>query len=448
MQFEVQKITPAPEAKRIEKPTNEAPAERGGIIGFFGLWRFVLILSLLFIGAGLAAAAQILDRPVQQIITPNFLSPLNQDAEGNTNILLLGVAGATEEGGYLTDSIILMSIDSSAPTVSMVSIPRDTWVNSYDGARKINRVYADARSIYGAERGMEIAKSAVEDFTGVDVHYGVIMDFRLFTEAIDALGGVEIFVPKTIDDPYYPAANYAYQRFYVREGLQTMSGKTALKYARSRQTSSDYARAQRQQDLLLAIKNTAADKNVLTDTAFLTDMWELYQKRVETDMGLTQLMRMAKIGKAITSQEIYHAVLSDDPNAKGGILIPGDKSSYGGQFVLLPETKKEVYNFFDLALYNTSVLLDPVTIEVLNAGAKEGSAGEIAQQLRHLGFQVVNVSNYKKGKEDLVGNYIQRTSTSTSDAAFDYISKLYKARTLSDDDSLENEADIRLLIGQ
>ncbi len=76
-------------------------------------------------------------------IMPKFT--VLDESDGHTNILFLGVAGKNKEGGNLSDSIMILSINGSKGTVSLLSLPRDLYIDSKVGARKINEIYAAAR---------------------------------------------------------------------------------------------------------------------------------------------------------------------------------------------------------------------------------------------------------------------------------------------------------------
>ncbi|WP_321490395.1 LCP family protein [uncultured Hyphomonas sp.] len=165
-----------------------------------------------------------------------------------------GLLEKTEQGGHLSDSIMIVSINPVRPSISVLSLPRDLYISSKVGDRKINEIYAAAQYKHGEPKGLEIVKDAISKFTGIEIHYGAVVDFALFRDSVDLLGGVDVFVPQDINDEHYPDENFGYQTFVIRRGLQHLNGDMALKYARSRKTTSDYDRARRQQDLTLAIR--------------------------------------------------------------------------------------------------------------------------------------------------------------------------------------------------
>jgi LCP family protein required for cell wall assembly len=173
---------------------------------------------------------------------------------GRLNILILGQDRRPDEhGAARTDTMILATFDPQQPQVALLSIPRDLWVDipGY-GANRINTAnyFGDlAQPGYGPT----LAVQTVQHNFGATVHRYVELDFSGFVAFIDALGGVEIDVPQTIIDDNYPTADYGVTTITIPAGRQYMDGPTALIYARTRHSDSDFGRSQRQQQLLQAV---------------------------------------------------------------------------------------------------------------------------------------------------------------------------------------------------
>jgi len=226
------------------------------------------------------------------------------------NILLLGYGGAGHDGGYLTDVIKLVNIDPVSEDVTVISIPRDLWVEipvrSDQGEyQKINAAYAigiddnyplKQTQYRGVEGAQKLVSDVVEMVTGKKVDGVIAVDFSGLVDTIDALGGVEVVVPVTFDDHYYPIkgeennlcgkdpaemerihALYSgfelekqfecrYEHLHFDAGVNQMDGETALKFVRSRHSDvhgGDFARAQRQMAVLEAIKDKALSLDAL-----------------------------------------------------------------------------------------------------------------------------------------------------------------------------------------
>lgn len=406
-----------------------------------------LVLFATFWGGVIAVRSGVLGEGVRKIVT---LNPLKTDSDGHTNILLLGVAGETEQGGHLSDSIMIVSINPTRPSISVLSLPRDLYVSSKVGDRKINEVYASAQYKHGENKGLEIAKDAVETFTGIEIHYGAVIDFALFEDGIDLLGGVDVFVPQDINDENYPDENFGYQTFVVRRGLQHLNGDMALKYARSRKTTSDYDRARRQQDLALAIRQKIESNGWVENTQKLREFYDLFRRKVNTDIDLSELMALAKIGMGIDYGDIVSAVLNDDPTQRGGLLYAPAREFYNGQFVLLPQSMADTQAFLDLVLIHPEILLENAQIAVLNGTEEEGLAGKVGAQLRRLGFHVIEVGNHKTETGNTVATtFLEESPTAKTPETKKFLEKFFDISIVntSNDISVDSLIDLRLVLG-
>lgn len=443
---------------------------------FLSLFKSRKTIVILFLGFILVSAVGL-----SSILKPSdhrggrsilSLSPLERDRSGHTNILLLGVAGINKEGGNLSDSILLASINPKGPSVSFLSFPRDIFISSSVGDHKINEIYARGRSkaiapyvkngvlsmnelpasrIQKAERsGLSVVKKAVSEFTGIPIHYGIVINFDAFEEVIDTLGGLDIFIREDIEDPFYPDGNYGYETFTIRRGLQHLDGKMALKYARSRKTSSDFNRAQRQQDLLMALREKADKKTLLTDFKKLKEFYNVFQKNVNMDLGMTELIALAKIGVGIDYQNSLSAVLNDDPTKKGGLLYSPAREFYGGQFVLLPKSVTDMQKFIDLLLIHPEVLLEKAQISILNGSGIQGEATRLADRLKRLGLHVTNVGNADNDIPLRTG-YFRNISGKNIDGTSEFLSNFLRMKEKKSETPVINNGgviDLEIVIGE
>ncbi len=337
---------------------------------------------------------------------------VKQDKYGHTNILLLGVAGAKKEGGYLSDSIILISLQSEDnPTLSFLSFPRDLYVKSSIGESKINQVYANTRIVnfrqliktldreeaskQAKEKALEATKQAISDFANIDIHYGAVVSFDAFVEIIDTLGGLDVHVSQTIDDNFYPADNYKYQRFTVQSGWNKFDGETALKYTRSRKTSSDYSRAKRQQKIIVALSKKSKELDLL-DVDKLKKIYNSLSKHVNTDMNFTDIFAIINMVLDIDYQKSQRMVLNDDPSQKGGFLYEPHKDFFDGKFVLLPRDTVEMQEFIHFALLKSEILQEQAQIEILYTPKTKNKALRFKVNLVRYGFSVVSLSEIKQ----------------------------------------------------
>ena len=232
----------------------------------------------------------------------------NWEEAERVNIRLLGVDNRPDETIARTDTMILVTIDPATGKAGMLSIPRDLWVTipGY-GENRINLPHylGDKNNYPGG--GPALAMKTVQYNLGVPVHFYVRADFDGFKRIVDTLGGIDVDVPQTINDPEYPDQNYGYDPFYIEAGPQHLDGNAALKYARTRATSgADFDRAQRQQLVLLAIMDRAIAIDVIPK---IPELWATMADTVQTDLQLVDILEMARLADRISRDNIEAAVI-------------------------------------------------------------------------------------------------------------------------------------------
>jgi len=284
------------------------------------LARIIIILGVLcvvFLGV-VGIASVVKKTPFSDyidIVTAFVFSPKDKvkNFDGRTNILILGKGGEGHEAPDLTDTLVLASVDFDKNAVSFLSIPRDIWIESL--RIKLNSAY-----YWGNERqengGLILAKSSVEEIIGLPVHYAVVIDFVLFKDLIDEVGGIEVDVEYSFVDHRYPIPGREndecdddpkflcrYETIEFRKGFQFMDGDTALKFVRSRNAEgdegTDIARSKRQQKVILSLKNEILSWNIIFSFNKLSNIKELVGSRTETDMDT--------IASVIVARKIFDA---------------------------------------------------------------------------------------------------------------------------------------------
>ncbi|HEX6121779.1 MAG TPA: LCP family protein, partial [Ktedonobacterales bacterium] len=192
------------------------------------------------------------------------------------NLLVLGFGGTGHDGAYLTDSMMVISVVPDTGATSMISVPRDLWVQVPPGSGsygKLNTAFNDGMQHgfggYGPGRAAGGAEAAnkVSEILGISVPYWVTIDFSGFRDLVNALGGVDITVPVAFTANYPanddPAVNASWKTIHFKAGPQHMDGERAIEYARARYVTtpiseaSDFARSARQQLLIRAILGKA-----------------------------------------------------------------------------------------------------------------------------------------------------------------------------------------------
>lgn len=254
------------------------------------------------------------------------LNQLTKDGDARVNILLLGKGGAGHDGGNLTDSIQLLSVDIFNNTVGIVGIPRDLYTESSTGKSKINAVYSAAESKQKGSGGKAV-KDLVGTITDTTIHYFALIDFSGMTDMVNAIGGIDINVPKALKDLEYPADDGSdrYVTFQVAAGQQHMDGEKALKYVRSRHSTSDFDRLARQQQVIAAIKDRALSAGIVTNPAKLTRLMEALADNFRTDMTPREVTLLFERVSEIDKANISSIVLGN-----GGFGSLNLLTSHGG----------------------------------------------------------------------------------------------------------------------
>jgi LCP family protein required for cell wall assembly len=242
-------------------------------------------------------------------------------------VLLLGSDDDGKNKSPLTQSMILVRVDPASKHVVMESIPRDLWVPLSTGGRaKIDAAYA-----YG---GPAAAIATVERNFHVHIDEYAWVGLTGLIKLIDLLGGVDVFVTNPVLDDFYPndinvQYLYGYTRVAVLPGPQHLDGTHALEYVRSRHddTTGDFGRSARQQQVLLAIKAKASTLNA----ADLPDIVNALSGKFKTSMGLDRVRSLLSVANAFDPANVQQIVL----------YVPlytsyGNGPAYGGQSVLVP----------------------------------------------------------------------------------------------------------------
>lgn len=395
--------------RRAASPSFSRDKEKGqtSVRRYFKPRRF-LVFALMAIALGLlgtvgwlsyranAALDQISDSDDKAQGLLSFLTKpddakLKGETDGRINVLFLGMGGKGHPGGQLTDTIMVASILPDDGKVALISLPRDLYIPIPDhGYGKLNSAHAIGEQ---AETGggPALAKEAISDLIGMPIHYYVRIDFDGFVKLVDALGGLDVTVENAISDPYFPADDMiSYDPFYIKAGPTHMSGSTALKYARSRETTSDFDRARRQQQLIKAIKDKAFSASVLLNPAKLSEFLNILGNHVRTDLAAWEMERFLELSQNLDGEKFTNKVFD---TATGSPLT--SRSDERAGYIIVPRTgnfnefRAEVKNIFsedDEAL---------ATIAIENASGTANLGGNVALLLRGYGYQVTSVTTAK-----------------------------------------------------
>jgi len=359
----------------------------------FGFLVIFLISCILFFGFRAYSMAKKIITSPSETASP-YLSGGNTDlsklssGDRRINILLMGIGGDNYPGGGLTDTMSVVSIDPKNKEVAMISVPRDLFVRvpGY-GSYKINSVFGLQGTSVSQDTNKNVingnfplVKKTVSDFLGVPIHYAVVLNFDGFKKIIDILGGVDINVTKAINDPYFPD-QYAigYDPFYMSIGLHHMDGETALKYARSRETTSDFDRSRRQQEVMMAAKDKAVKS---FNPSKIAQIMNILSDNLRTDMQLDEMNELFSLVKDINKDKIKTKVLDDSADG----FLYADK--YEEMYVLVPNdpTLKEIHDFVSQYFKDPLLAAENPKIIVTNSTNTEYAATQLSDGLKSFGY--------------------------------------------------------------
>ncbi|PKL37110.1 hypothetical protein CVV38_04485 [Candidatus Peregrinibacteria bacterium HGW-Peregrinibacteria-1] len=339
---------------------------------------------------------------------------IKKDPYGHTNFLILGTGGENHDGGDLTDSMIIASMDTDNQFVSMLSIPRDLWVKSDTlGSFKINELYFQANRHYEDETlALNHTKEEIENIIGVPIHYWIKVDFKGFKEFIDAIGGIEVDVKADIYDPFYPKdGTILFEPFTIKKGLQHIDGETALKYARSRKTTSDFDRARRQQEIIFAIKEKLLSASSIFNIDRINNIMNTIRDNSATNITAGEILTLASYMKGLTSESISHHLIHDDQYQCGGFLYTPRRDLYNNLFVLVPAGGFDYIHQYANLTFNLQYIepeAQELRIQILNGSKKGGVAVETKQILQRYCFNITRFGNARTQDLETTTYYYQQ----------------------------------------
>lgn len=238
--------------------------------------------------------------------------PAETVEDSTFDVLVLGTNGSH------TDTIMVASINEEKQKISLFSIPRDLYING----RRINEYY----TYYGVDQ----LSRMVSTVTGLQMDRYVQVDLDGFVEIVDILGGLDLYVPETIYDGLYPNGNGGYSAYSIEQGQHHMDGEEALRYARSRKSTSDFDRAERQQIILAALKTKAVQLDSVMEMKGLTAVFQSGMEHTTSNIDLLELLGF------------YYDYQSYDLNT-GLVLTSGNYLNSlineSGAYILLPRVK-------------------------------------------------------------------------------------------------------------
>lgn len=388
---------------------------------------------------------------------------MSTDKFGQVNALLLWA-----DEWNLADSIIVASFVPDEWLVSMLSIPRDLYVenSSLNYQWRINWIIPTTYNRTDSlEEWIWNLSDTINDITWVEIDYYAMIDFDWFVNFIDKIWWIQVDVPYSIVDNQFPTPDGWYQTFKVDEWLQQFDGEKALKYARSRQTTSDFSRAERQQLIISGIIDELKSMNVFTDFGQLQDLYAEVNQMVDTNISYRQIFGMINYVDDINW--IHTQVLTADcERSHYTVMEPWcflyypRRDNFGWHSVLLQQwanagnfsNYKEIQNYAFFVLHNQWFLQENSSIEILNWISRQAMleefqrvtpvASNFAKQLVKYWFNIKEVDNYED--DEIEENIIYTNSKEDNKVTLNLLRMFMEVGEIIEDPSLESDIQIVL----
>lgn len=276
---------------------------------------------------------------------------LNGEDEGMVNILLAGNSADDKghSGGQLTDSIMVVSVDTNNNKASIWSIPRDLWVRIPDhGHSKINAAY-----VYGEQDkfdesgyfpgGMGLLQQTIQDNFDIKIQYYALVNYTALRQAVDSVGGIDVNIqssdPRGLYDPTFK--KWEGGPLKLPNGVNHLDGVTALKLSRARGDSagaygyaqSDFVRTANQRAILLALKDKVLSGSTLANPITVTKLSNAVGDNVKSNFSTSEVRRVQKIFGGIDGANIASRSLQDTEN---NIQLLKSYRANNGQSALIP----------------------------------------------------------------------------------------------------------------
>lgn len=384
---------------------------------------------------------------------------LKGEDRGRVNILLAGNSADDpgHQGASLTDSIMILSIDTKDNTAFMLSVPRDLWVEipGY-GHHKINEAYNDGedanfRASGYPEGGMGMLEKVINDNLGIQTQYYALINYRAFRQAVDAVGGIDVTIkssdPRGLYDPNISPADGGPLK--ITNGTHHLDGTDALNLARARGDSyysygfpaSDFDRTNHQRQMLMALKDKITSSSVIANPVALSKLMDAMGDNVKTDLKLNELRRLSDLGKQIGNDKIKSLSL----NSADGKNLLASYTSSRGESALIPaagiDDFSDIQRFIRKQMSNSPVVKENASVVLLNGTDTYGLAGKHEKTLEARGLNVIQIADARQNAatttiinntgtakpatlalmQQIYGNHVTTTNAYASSYDADYI---------------------------
>jgi polyisoprenyl-teichoic acid--peptidoglycan teichoic acid transferase len=302
-----------------------------------------------------------------------------------------------------SDTMLLLSLDPISKTAGVLSIPRDLYVEIPGfGFDRINTAFFDAMANRLPGGGPVLAEKTVENLLGIPIDYYAVVDFNAFTSMVDEIGGIDVTIP--FDNMQIAPCGAHIETMF--QGVNHFTGAEALAYARNRHASatsntggSDFDRAARTQQVILAIRDKVLNLNMLpTLIAKAPSLYDTLSKGIQTNLTLDQLLSLTMIAKDVKKEDIHNGVigpnqlLSQETIADEQVLIPNLEKIRELRDTTFENHISHGYQVTPPANVAELAPAEKLNIQVLNGSGVTGLAASTKEYLVRHGFADANIT--------------------------------------------------------
>lgn len=355
-------------------------------------------VAVVLLGGAVAAFAwyEGLDRAIHPVSpdTPTIANVLAKPpAPGKPfYMVIMGVDTRPGEQVARSDTLILAYVDPGRKRITTMSIPRDTRVTIQGrGKAKIN----EAMELGGPKKVIE----TVKDFTGLPITHYAYINFDGFKDIVDAVGGVDIYVPVAIDDIYAAGHHPTFQR--IPKGWNHFDGGHALTFVRARHqfADQDFTRMKNQQTFMKALAKKAMS---VRNPATLAGLANSAAKNVNTDMSIPEIIGLARSFQGMDDKMFQSVTMPGHATYVNGVsVVEVDMGEFDA--VVAKMKRGELFTQVAPVAEPTTATVKPadVSVNVRNGTGVSGKAKLVADLLTKAGFKVkdtANMGQYVYGK--------------------------------------------------
>lgn len=334
--------------------------------------------------------------------------PLKGESSGRVNILLAGdsVDDPNHQGASLTDSIMVLSLNTKTKQAFLLSIPRDLWVyvpglSSYQKINAANTVLNFNASGYPSG-GMGELEQIVQTQLGIPIDYYGLIDYTAFRDAVDAVGGVTVNIqspdPRGLYDPY--------TNIKLANGPVTLNGQQALNLARARGDGpgaygfpeSDFDRTAHQRLLFTAVAEKALSLGFLSNPAKISNLFNAFGNNLKTDLSLQNVLRLIQYAKNINLSSVQSYAFSyGSTNNHPNPILTGYVDPNSGEDALISTqgvgSYQNLTNYYKQLTSSNPLIVESAPITILNASGQVGLAQKEETILNAQGYNVIKIAD-------------------------------------------------------